>query len=142
MTTAKQGDNVSVHYTGTLNDGTQFDSSEGREPLSFEVGSNQIIAGFSEAVEGMSIGESKTITIPSEKAYGAHDPNMVQEVPRANFPDDMELSEGLGLSARGPEGQVLNFKVVSFNDDSVMVDGNHPLAGQDLTFAIELVSIG
>ena len=142
MSTAKQGDTVNVHYTGTLEDGTKFDSSEGREPLSFEVGSSEIIGGFSQAVDGMAVGETKTVTIASEDAYGAHSPDMVQEVPISNFPDDMELSEGLALSANGPEGQVVNFTVVSFNEESAMLDANHPLAGKDLTFELELVSIG
>lgn len=142
MSTAKKGDNVSIHYTGTLNDGTKFDSSEGREPLAFVLGSSQIIPGFSDAVEGMSVGESKTVTISSDKAYGERSPEMVQEIPRSNIPEDIELVEGLALSASGPEGQQINFKVISFNDDTVTLDGNHPLAGQELTFALELISIG
>jgi len=141
MAIAKQGDNVSVHYTGTLADGTQFDSSQGREPLSFEVGSSQIIPGFSQAIDGMAVGESKTVVVSSDQAYGDFNPEMVQEVPRANFPDDLELSEGLALSANGPDGQVLNFTVVSFDDEKARLDGNHPLAGKDLTFILELVSI-
>ena len=141
MSTAKHGDNVSIHYTGTLNDGTEFDSSEGREPLSFEIGSGQIIPGFSDAVEGMAVGESKTVTISSDQAYGDYNPEMVQEVPRSNIPDDIELVEGIALSATGPDGQVIHFKVIAFDDDKVKLDGNHPLAGQELTFALELVEI-
>ncbi len=142
MSTAKQGDNVSIHYTGTLNDGTEFDSSEGREPLSFEIGSGQIIPGFSNAVEGMAVGETKTVTISPDQAYGDYNAEMVQEVPRSNIPDDIELVEGVALSATSPDGQVIHFKVIAFDDDNVKLDGNHPLAGQELTFALELVSIG
>ena len=141
MSTAKKGDNVSIHYTGTLADGTRFDSSEGADPIDFVIGSGQVIPGFDVAVEGMTVGESKTVTIPSDQAYGEYDPAMVQEVPRSNFPEDIELEEGLALSAHGPDGQLLHFKVVSFNDETATLDGNHPLAGKELTFALELVSI-
>ena len=141
MSAAKSGDTVQVHYTGTLNDGREFDSSREREPLEFTIDSGQVISGFSEAVTGMSIGDSKTVTIPADQAYGGHNPEMVQVVPRTAIPSDIELQVGLTLSARSPEGQNLNFKVVEFDDEKVMVDGNHPLAGQDLTFALELVAI-
>jgi FKBP-type peptidyl-prolyl cis-trans isomerase 2 len=141
MSEARTGDTVKVHYTGTLDDGTQFDSSAGREPLAFILGSGQVIGGFDAAVAGMSVGDVKTVTIPAADAYGAHDPQRVQQVPRAAIPPEIELHPGLMLSAQGPNGQALSFKVTAFDDEQVTVDGNHPLAGQDLTFALELVEI-
>jgi FKBP-type peptidyl-prolyl cis-trans isomerase 2 len=141
MTAAKTGDTVKVHYTGTLNDGSQFDSSQDREPLEFTLGTGQVISGFNDAVTGMSVGDSKTITIPSDQAYGAHNPEMMQDVPRSAIPADIDLQPGMILSARSAEGQTVNFKVVEFDDESVKVDGNHPLAGEDLTFDLELMEI-
>lgn len=141
MSTAKTGDTVSVHYTGTLKDGSQFDSSRGGDPLEFTIGSGSIIAGFNDAVAGMSVGECKTITIPAEEAYGSRNPEMVQEVPRSAIPDDIELEEGMILNATGPDGQTLHFKVTGFDDEKVTVDGNHPLADEDLTFDLELMDI-
>jgi peptidylprolyl isomerase len=141
MSQAKFGDTVKVHYTGTLNDGTQFDSSIGQDPLQFTLGAGNIIPGFEDAVIGMGLGDSKTVVIPCDQAYGPRNDNMLQEVPRDAMPDDIELAEGMVLHANGPEGQTLSFMVVSFDDDNVKVDGNHPLAGEDLTFALELVSI-
>jgi FKBP-type peptidyl-prolyl cis-trans isomerase 2 len=141
MSAAKSGDTVKVHYTGTLNDGSQFDSSQGREPLEFTLGTGQVIAGFNDAITGMSVGDSKTITIPSDQAYGSHNPTMVQEVPRSAIPADIELQQGMVLSAQDPNGHTVNFTVMQFNEEKVTVDGNHPLAGEDLTFALELVAI-
>jgi len=141
MSQAKSGDSVKIHYTGTLDDGTQFDSSAGREPLAFELGSGQVIPGFEKAVDGMSVGESKTVNIQAEDAYGPHNAQMVQEVPRSALPDDLTPEVGMGLQAQGAEGQVANLVVTSVEDDSITVDGNHPLAGKALNFEIELVSI-
>jgi len=141
MSQAKAGDSVKIHYTGTLDDGTQFDSSDGREPLAFELGSGQVIPGFDKAVDGMSVGETKSVNIPAEDAYGPHHPQMIQEVPRSALPDDLEPAEGMGLQAQGPDGQVLNLVVTGVQEDSITVDGNHPLAGKALNFDIELVSI-
>jgi len=135
------GDAVKVHYTGTLGDGTVFDSSQGRDPLDFTVGSGQVIPGFDKAVTGMNVGDSKTFTIPCVDAYGEHDPRMVQEVPRTEMPADMEIAVGMHLSARGPDGREIALVVNEVSDETVKLDANHPLAGQDLTFAIELVSI-
>jgi FKBP-type peptidyl-prolyl cis-trans isomerase 2 len=142
MSQVKSGDTVKVHYTGTLNDGTQFDSSQGQDPLEFTLGGGNIIPGFEAAVLGMSIGDKKTVTIPCDEAYGPHNAEMTQDVPRSAMPEDVELAEGMVLHANGPEGQTLSFTVVQFDEESVKVDGNHPLAGEDLTFALELVSIG
>lgn len=141
MSQAKTGDNVQIHYTGTLDDGSQFDSSEGREPLAFVLGSGQVIPGFDQAVDGMAVGEKKTVRLESAEAYGERHEEMVQEVPKSALPDDMEVEMGMPLQAQGPDGQVMNLVVAGVSEESIVVDGNHPLAGQALTFAIELVSI-
>jgi len=141
MSQAKSGDSVKIHYTGTLDDGTQFDSSAGREPLAFKLGSGQVIPGFDKAVEGMSVGDNKSVNIPAEDAYGAHNDQMVQEVPRTALPEDLAPEVGMGLQAQGPDGQVANLVVTAVEDESITVDGNHPLAGKALNFDIELVSI-
>lgn len=142
MTTAKSGDTVKIHYTGTLDNGTQFDSSEGREPLEFALGGGQVIPGFDKAVDGMAVGESKTVTIPAEAAYGQRHEQLVQEVPRTALPEEMEPAVGMQLQSQAPDGQVMNLVVTEVADESITVDANHPLAGQSLTFAIELVAIG
>jgi len=141
MSEAKSGDTVKVHYTGTLADGTEFDSSRGQEPLEFTLGQGQMISGFEEAVVGMALGENKTITITSEEAYGERNDAMVQQVPRGAIPPEIELAEGMLLQAQGPDGETLRFTVADFNEEEVTVDGNHPLAGRDLTFELELVQI-
>ena len=141
MSEAKSGDTVKIHYTGTLADGTEFDSSRGQEPLEFTLGEGQMISGFEEAVVGMAPGENKTVTLVSDEAYGERNEAMVQQVPRSAIPPEIELSEGLLLQAQGPEGETLRFTVADFNEEAVTVDGNHPLAGRDLTFQLELVQI-
>ncbi len=142
MNQAQSGNTVKVHYTGTFTDGTEFDSSRGRDPLQFILGSGNVIPGFETAITGMSTGESKTVTIPFTEAYGAHSEEMVQDVPRSTIPDDIELEAGMVLNAQGPEGQTLSFTLVEFDDSQVKLDGNHPLAGEDLTFTLELVEVG
>jgi len=141
MSQAKSGDVVTIHYTGTLDDGTQFDSSAGGEPLQFVLGSNQVIQGFSKAIEGMTVGDSKTVNIPVEQAYGPRKEQMVQEVPKNVLPEDLEPKEGMALQARNQEGQTVNLVVTAVGDDTITVDGNHPLAGKALNFDIELVDI-
>jgi peptidylprolyl isomerase len=141
MTQAKSGDTVRIHYTGTLDDGTQFDSSAGRDPLEFALGSGQVIAGFDSAVDGMSVGEQKSVTIPPAEAYGERHEQLVQEVPKSALPDEMQPQVGMQLQSQSPEGQVMNLVVTEVSDESITVDANHPLAGQALTFAIELVEI-
>jgi peptidylprolyl isomerase len=141
MSQAKPGDTVKIHYTGTLDDGTQFDSSSGRDPLQFELGSGQVIPGFEKAVEGMAVGDSKSVNIPPEEAYGPRHEQMIQEVPKDALPDDLEPVEGMALQAQGQDGQVINLTVTSVAEDSVTVDGNHPLAGKALNFDIQLVDI-
>jgi len=141
MSQAKSGDTVKIHYTGTLDDGTEFDSSAGREPLEFAIGSGQVIAGFDNAVDGMTAGDSKTVTIPAGEAYGERHDQLVQEMPNTALPEDMKPEVGMQLQSQSPDGQVMNLLVTAVEVESITVDGNHPLAGQALTFAIELVEV-
>lgn len=139
---AKAGDNVQIHYTGTLDDGSTFDSSEGRDPLAFTLGTGQVIKGFDDGVTGMAVGEEKTIHIKCEDAYGPINPAMMQDVPREQIPDEIPLELGMMLQMQGQAGDVLPVTVVKITDDTVTLDANHMLAGKDLTFALKLVSIG
>ncbi|WP_424985591.1 FKBP-type peptidyl-prolyl cis-trans isomerase [Microbulbifer sp. S227A] len=141
MTQVKTGDTVRIHYTGTLLDGSTFDSSEGRDPLEFVVGSGQIIPGLDSAIPGMTLGEKKIVNVPCVEAYGPIQPGMKQSVARDNIPAEIPLELGLQLQMQTPEGQVLPVTVVEIGEAEVELDANHPLAGQDLTFDIELVSI-
>lgn len=141
MPQVKTGDTVSVHYHGRLNDGTTFDSSEGREPLVFIVGQGQVIKGFDKALEGMEPGEKKTVHIPVEEAYGvAADENFL-EFAKADFPNDMEPKVGLELHLSDNQGNHFPVVVHEILDESVILNANHPLAGKDLIFDIELVNI-
>lgn len=142
MTQAKSGDTVRIHYTGTLADGSQFDSSAGRDPLEFELGSGQVIPGFDKAVAGMAVGDKKVVEIPSEDAYGPAHEEAVQAVPREQIPAEIPLEVGLQLQMQSPTGQVLPVVVTEISETEVTLDANHPLAGKDLTFDLELVSIG
>lgn len=142
MTEVKSGDKVRIHYTGTLSDGSVFDSSQGRDPLEFVVGSGQVIPGFDVAVTGMTTGEQKTVTIPADQAYGQPDPRAIQAIPRDNIPDEIPLEIGLQLQAQSPQGYPIPVTVVEITETEVTLDANHRLAGKDLTFALELVSIG
>lgn len=135
------GDTVTIHYTGRLVDGTEFDSSRGTEPLRVTLGQGETIAGFENAVLGMLPGEQKSVTIPCDEAYGERNDAMTQTLPRAVIPEDIELEVGLVLTARSPEGQTVSFSVAQFDDEQVVVDGNHPLAGKDLVFDLELVAV-
>jgi len=141
MAQAQSGDIVRVHYRGTLSDGTEFDSSRGREPLEFQVGSGQVIPGFERQVEGMAVGETSVVTIPADEAYGQRDERQIQEIPRNAMPEDLILEVGAGLTATTRDGKEIPLTVVALTDDTVTVDGNHPLAGRDLTFELELVEI-
>ena len=141
MAQAKSGDTVRIHYTGTLDDGTQFDSSTGRDPLEFALGGGQVIPGFDNAVDGMSVGDSKTVTVPPGEAYGERHEQLVQQVPRSALPEDIEPAVGMQLQSQSPDGQIMNLVVVQVEDESITLDANHPLSGQALTFAIELVEI-
>ena len=141
MTDIKQGDTVRIHYTGTLLDGNVFDSSDGRDPLEFVVGSGQIIPGLDSAMPGLSVGDKKRVEIACVDAYGPINPGMRQEIPREGIPDDIPLEPGTQLQMQTPDGQALPVTVVGANEATVTLDANHPLAGQDLIFEIEVVSI-
>jgi peptidylprolyl isomerase len=141
MAQAKDGDTVKIHYTGTLDDGTVFDSSEGRDPLEFTLGGGQVIVGFEEAVRGMDSGEKKKVTIPADKAYGERNEEMIIQAPRDQVPADINPEVGQQLQMAGPEGQTIIVQVTEVTDDHITLDANPPLAGKDLTFDIELVSI-
>ncbi len=142
MTQVKTGDKVSLHYKGTLSDGEVFDSSEGRDPLSFTVGSGQIIPGLDQALPGMAVGDKKVVEVAADDAYGQPHPQARQAVPRSDIPDEIPLEVGIQLQMQTPDGQTMPVHVVELTDETVTLDANHPLAGKDLTFAIELVSIG
>lgn len=138
----EKGDKVKIHYTGTLDDGTVFDSSEGRDPLEFEVGSGHVIKGFDQGVLGMRVGQEKEIVIKPEEGYGSHNSSLVQDVPKSNFGENLDkISEGVVLRLKAPDGQVLNAKIAKISDESVTLDLNHPLAGKTLTFKVKLESI-
>ncbi len=141
MDQAKAGDTVRIHYTGKLDDGTQFDSSAGRDPLEFALGAGQVIPGFDQAVDGMAVGEAKSVRIEPDDAYGHRQEQMTQQVPLSALPEDLEPVAGMQLQSRNPDGSVQQLVVTEVTDNSITVDGNHPLAGQALNFDIELVEI-
>jgi FKBP-type peptidyl-prolyl cis-trans isomerase 2 len=142
MQQANSGDTVKVHYHGRLTDGTTFDSSAGREPLEFQVGSGMVIPGFDNGIVGMQVGEKKTIQIPVAEAYGPKNPDMIVAFPVTEFPEDMELEVGMRLNMTNSEGHVIPVVVTEIGEENIMLDANHPLAGEDLVFDIELVEIG
>ena len=142
MAVVKKGDQIKAHYTGRLTDGTVFDSSEGREPLAFEVGAGMMIAGFDKAVDGMKVGDKKIANIPAEEAYGPRNEEMLFEMPRTNLPEDMEVVEGMPLVMQQPDGTPVPVVVAEIKGDTVIIDANHDLAGKDLIFDIEVVEIG
>lgn len=137
----KTGDKVRVHYSGRLLDGTLFDSSEGREPLEFTVGAGQMIKGFDAGVQGMRVGDRKTIQIPPEEAYGHRDEEAIIEFPAENVPSDMTLEPGMQLTLRNQYGQPVPVVVLEVKAEAVIMDANHMLAGQELVFDVELVEI-
>ncbi|MEO1109178.1 MAG: peptidylprolyl isomerase [Pseudomonadota bacterium] len=141
MTDIKQGDRVRIHYTGTLLDGSVFDSSDGRDPLEFVVGSGQIIPGLDSSMPGLAVGDKKRVEIACVDAYGPINTAMRQEIPREGIPDNIPLDPGTQLQMQTPDGQALPVTIVDANDATVTLDANHPLAGQDLIFEIEVVSI-
>ena len=142
MAPARDGDSVKVHYTGTLDDGTVFDSSEEEEPLEFTIGKGEIIPGFEEAVMGMDPGASKTIKIPADKAYGPHLTEMVMDVDLSRFPEGFDPKVGDSLQIPQPDDEPVSATVQKISDSKVTLDANHPLAGKDLSFEIRLVSVG
>ncbi len=142
MQQAKKGDTVRVHYTGRLTDGEQFDSSVGREPLEFQVGAGQMIKGFDAGVEGMAVGETKSISIAPEDGYGLRNDDAVIEFPLNQVPADMKLEPGMQLTLQNSQGHPVNVVVTEVKEEVVILDANHSLAGKELIFEVELVSIG
>jgi peptidylprolyl isomerase len=138
----QKGDTILVNYTGKFEDGEVFDSSEGRDPLKFTVGSGQLIPGFDEAVVGMTIGERKTVVIPAEKAYGAHRDDHVLDFPKSNIPEGMEVEEGTQLELMDQDRNPIPAVCIEVLEDIVKIDVNHPLAGKTLTFDIEILKTG
>lgn len=141
MSTAKNGDNVKVHYTGKLTSGEQFDSSAGREPLEFTVGAGQMIKGFDLAIPGMAVGDKKTINIAAADAYGERSEEAVIPFPKENVPADMKLEPGMQLTLSNQHGQPVPVIVLEVQEEVIMLDANHFLAGKELVFDIELVEI-
>lgn len=141
MSQAAPGNTVLFHYTGTLSDGSVFDSSVGREPLRVELGSGQIIPGVDQALAGMTPGDTKTVTIAADQAYGPHREELIHEIDRARLSPEMKVDVGDRLEGTDASGRRLHLTVVEVSDDKVKLDANHPLAGQDLTFELELVEI-
>ena len=141
MSKAETGNTVKVHYTGRLDDDTQFDSSAGRDPLEFTLGTGQVIPGFEEAVTGMALGDTKTVTIPAEQAYGPHHADLVLVVERNQIPPHINPEVGQQLEIHQQDGRAAAVVITEVTDESVSLDANHPLAGQDLIFDLELVEI-
>lgn len=137
----EDGDTVRVHYTGTLQDGTEFDSSHGRDPLEFTVGEGEVIQGFEEMVLGLDEGESTEATLPPEEAYGERSEERLIEVEADQLPDDIEPEIGMQLEIETPQGGRARVRITEIGDDVVTLDGNHPLAGRELTFELEVVEI-
>lgn len=141
MAQAQPGNTVKVHYTGKLDDGKVFDTSANRNPIEFTIGEGRVIPGFENGVVGMNIGEAKTITIPAEQAYGPHRDDMVIAVEKTHLPPDLEAEVGDQLQMRQADGQPVVVTVADIDDESITLDANHPLAGKDLTFDVELVEV-
>lgn len=141
MAQASNGDTVRLHYTGKLKDGTVFDSSDGRDPLQFNIGENTIIPTLEASVVGMSVGDSATVEIAAADAYGPHKPEAIETVERSAIPAEVDLAVGGQVQATLPDGNTIVLTVIKADDASVTLDGNHPLAGEDLVFDIELVEI-
>ena len=141
MTQAKPGDTLHLHYKGSLDDGTVFDSSEGRDPLTFELGSGQIIPGLEAGLAGMEVGEKRTVRVEPADGYGEHDPSRVQAVDRAGVPYHIPTEPGTQLQVQMQDGQAVNVVVAEVTEDELILDANHPLAGKALTFDVELVEI-
>jgi len=140
-TQVKTGDTVKVHYTGTLEDGSVFDTSLEREPLEFTLGQGQLIRGFEQAVVGMRVGESKTVNIPADQAYGPYNNELISVIERDELPENLDPEVGQQLQAQQSDGQIRIVTVIDVSETSITVDANPPLAGKDLTFEIELVEI-
>jgi len=141
LSKAKDGDTVKVHYTGTLESGEVFDTSKEREPLEFKLGEGQLIPGFENAVIGMSEGESTQVDIPSDEAYGEAREDLVINVPKDQLPEDVEPQIGMQLQVNQPNGQPIPVRIIEVGETELTLDANHPLAGKDLSFDIELIEV-
>jgi FKBP-type peptidyl-prolyl cis-trans isomerase SlpA len=141
MNQVKENNTVKVNYTGKLSDGQIFDSSEGREPIEFTLGHGQLIPGFEKGLIDMKLNEKKTITIPKEEAYGDVNKDLIQEVKKTELPQDMAPEVGMGLVSKSPDGQEMNLMVVEVREETIVIDGNHPLAGKELVFDLEVLAI-
>ena len=137
----QSGNTIKIHYNGRLTDGTTFDSSAGRSPLEFTVGSGSVIKGFDDGVQGMTIGEKKTIEIPFAHAYGPEDPSMIIEFPVDRLPEDLKPEIGMQLNMNNAEGQQFPVVISDINSEKIVLNANHPLAGKDLIFDLELLEI-
>jgi FKBP-type peptidyl-prolyl cis-trans isomerase 2 len=142
MTKVKANDTIKLHYTGTLKSGEVFDSSEGKEPLEFKVGSGQVIPGFDNGVMGMEVNEEKKINIPASEGYGEVREELIQQVAKSELPAEIKPEVGLNLVSKTPDGNEIPLVVTEVTDEHITVDANHPLAGKDLTFQVKLVAIG
>ncbi len=140
-TVVAKGSKVSVEYTGSFDDGTVFDTSEGKAPITFVAGNSEVIKGFDDAVVGMKKGEQKKIKVTSQEGYGDRDEKLQQQVPRTVFPQEMKLEKGMGFSFKTPQGQVIHATITEANAETVTVDMNHPLAGKNLIFELKVVDI-
>jgi FKBP-type peptidyl-prolyl cis-trans isomerase 2 len=141
MNQVKENNTVKVNYTGKLSDGQIFDSSEGKEPIEFTLGQGQLIPGFEKGLIDMKLNEKKTITIPKDEAYGDVNKDLIQEVKKTELPQDMAPEVGMGLVSKSPDGQEMNLMVVEVREETIVIDGNHPLAGKELVFDLEVLAI-
>lgn len=141
MKTIESGSTVEVHYTGTLSNGEVFDSSKGRDPLKVTLGQGQLISGFEDSLMGMALNEKKTFTLEPEEAYGPRNDEAMRQFPRSDLPPDLEVQEGQMLALSTQDGQQIPARVAQLDDESITLDLNHPLAGQSLTFEVEVVAI-
>ena len=132
---------VKVHYTGKLANGEVFDTSDGKEPIEFTLGQGQLIPGFEKGLIDMKLNEKKTINMTKDEAYGEVNETLIQEVKKTDLPQDMEPKVGMGLVSKSPDGQEINLMVVEVKEETIVIDGNHPLAGRDLIFDLEVVEI-
>jgi FKBP-type peptidyl-prolyl cis-trans isomerase 2 len=141
MNQVKENNTVKVNYTGKLSDGQVFDTSEGKEPIEFTLGQGQLIPGFEKGLIDMELNEKKTITVAKDEAYGDVNKDLIQEVKKTELPQDMTPEVGMGLVSKSPDGQEMNLMVVEVKDETIVIDGNHPLAGKDLVFDLEVLEI-
>ncbi len=141
MSLVKENDTVKVHYTGKLADGQVFDSSEGKEPIEFTLGQGQLIPGFEKGLINMKLNEKKTVNIPKDEAYGDSREDLIQEVQKTELPEEIKPEVGMGLVSKSQDGREMNLVIAEVKEESIVVDGNHPLAGKDLIFDLEVVEI-